>query len=103
MVLADPKSAPSSLVQADLDPGEFAAIALCLSEKADALLIDEALGRRVAENLGLRTIGILGVLIESRQRQLIPSVKYLLDRLEIEAGFWVSPNLRMKVMQMVGE
>jgi predicted nucleic acid-binding protein len=102
-VLAESKNVPSSVVQANLDPGESAAIALCLSEKADALLIDETLGRRVAENLGLRTIGILGVLIESRRRQLIPSVKNLLDRLENEAGFWVSPNLRMKVLQTVGE
>jgi predicted nucleic acid-binding protein len=50
-VLAGPKSAPSPVVQENLDPGESAAIALCLSEKADTLLIDEALGRRVAENL----------------------------------------------------
>jgi uncharacterized protein len=102
-VLADPKSMPSQLMQANLDPGESAAIALCLDEKADALLIDEALGRRVAETLGLRTIGILGVMIQARQRQIIPSVRNLLDRLEKEAGFWVSPNLRGKVLQTVGE
>jgi predicted nucleic acid-binding protein len=90
-------------MQANLDPGESAAIALCLNEKADALLIDEALGRRVAEDLGLKTIGILGVLIESQRRQFIPSVKTLLDRLEKEAGFWISPNLRIKVLQVVGE
>jgi len=102
-VLAGSASPPSAVVQANLDPGESAAIALCLSEKADALLIDEALGRTVAENLGLRTIGILGVLIKSRQSQFIPSVKVLLDRLEKEAGFWVSPNLRTKVLQTVGE
>src|SRR4051812_47691253 len=65
-VLSDPESMPSPLAKANLDPGESAAIALCLNEKADALLIDEALGRRVAEQLGLRTIGILGVLIQSR-------------------------------------
>jgi len=103
-VLTSPKSAPPpSVVQANLDPGESAAITLCLSEKADALLIDEALGRRVAENLGVRTIGILGVLIESRRRHLIPSVKDLLNRLEKDAGFWVSPNLRAKVLQTAGE
>lgn len=102
-VLSDPKSMPAKLIQANLDAGESAAIALCLSEKADVLLIDETLGRRVAEELGLRTIGILGVLIQSRQRQLIPSLKVLLDQLEEEAGFWVAPNLRAKVLQAVGE
>ncbi|HLX71900.1 MAG TPA: DUF3368 domain-containing protein [Verrucomicrobiae bacterium] len=48
-------------------------------------------------------IGLLGVLVESRQRQLIASVRTLLDRLEKEAGFWVSPGLRAKVLQSVGE
>lgn len=102
-VLADPSSMPSELVNANLDAGESAAIALCVREKADALLIDEALGRRVAEQLGLRTIGILGVLIQARKDQLIAGVKPLLDRLEKEAGFWLAPNLRNKVLQIVGE
>jgi hypothetical protein len=102
-VLADPRSLPPRIVQANLDAGESAAIALCLSEKADALLIDETLGRRVAEEMGLRTVGILGVLIQARRRELIPGLKILLDRLETEAGFWVSPGLRGRVLQAVGE
>lgn len=102
-VLPDPHSVPAQILQANLDPGESAAIALCLNEKADALLIDETLGRTVAQNLGLRTIGLLGVLVESHKRQLISSVKTLLDRLEKEAGFWVAPGLRAKVLQSVGE
>jgi hypothetical protein len=102
-VLADPQSLPPRIVQANLDAGESAAIALCLNEKADVLLIDEALGRRVAEELGLRTVGILGVLVQSRKRQLISSIKVVLDRLEKEAGFWISPGLRATVLQAVGE
>jgi hypothetical protein len=102
-VLSDPQSLPLQITRADLDAGESAAIALCLNEKADALLIDEALGRRVAEELGIRTVGILGVLVQSRRRQLIPNVRILLDRLETEAGFWVSPNLRARVLQAAGE
>jgi predicted nucleic acid-binding protein len=102
-VLPGPKPVPPTVFQANLDIGESVAIALCLNKKAGALLIDEALGRKVAESLGIRTIGILGVLIESRRRHLIPSAKVLMDRLEKEAGFWMSPNLRMKVLQTVGE
>jgi len=44
-VLPGPKSVPPLVIQANLGPGESAAIALCLNEKAGALLIDEALGR----------------------------------------------------------
>lgn len=102
-ILPNPVQLPLEVVRANLDSGESAAIALCLNEKADALLIDETLGRRVAEKLGLRAIGILGVLVRARQRGLVPSVLVLLDQLEKEAGFWIAPELRKKVLHAVGE
>ena len=46
-----------------LDLGESESIALALETKAEYLLIDESQGRQVAENLGIRIIGVLGVLI----------------------------------------
>ncbi len=94
---------PTSVVAANLDPGEAAAIASCLGRTATALLVDESLGRAVAASLGLRTIGILGILIEARTRGLIPKVGLLLDRLEQEAGFWIATALRNRVLQLAGE
>lgn len=46
-ILPSPQSFPPEVVQAHLDLGESAAIALCLNQHADALLIDESLGREV--------------------------------------------------------
>jgi predicted nucleic acid-binding protein len=102
-ILSSPQSFPPEVVQAHLDLGESAAIALCLDQKADALLIDESLGREVAAKLGVRTIGILGILIEARRRKFIPDVKTILERLETEAGFWIAPGLRNRVLQLAGE
>ena len=59
----------ASLVQAlklELDAGEAEAIALGLEVKAEFLLMDERLGRESARHLGLRCIGLVGILIESR-------------------------------------
>ena len=98
-----PASFPPEVTQAHLDPGESAAIALCLSRHADVLLIDESLGREVATRLGVRTVGILGILIEARRRKLIPGVKAILGQLENEAGFWIAPSLRERVLQLAGE
>jgi hypothetical protein len=102
-VLPAPKSFPAEVIQADLDAGEAAAIALFLKQKAEALLIDELLGREVANKLGIRTIGIVRILIEAHDRKLISSVKILLDRLEAEANFWISRELRLQVLQLAGE
>jgi predicted nucleic acid-binding protein len=45
-----------------LDPGEQAAITLAQTLPADLLIIDERLGRRMAEERGIAIIGTLGVL-----------------------------------------
>jgi predicted nucleic acid-binding protein len=91
------------VLDAKLDTGETAAIALCLSTQADLLLIDETLGRSVANRLGIKTVGILGILLDAYQRGHIPRVSPILDRLEREAGFWVSPALRSKILARARE
>jgi predicted nucleic acid-binding protein len=102
-ILSAPKSYPIEALEAELDAGETAAIALFLKEKADALLIDEKIGRNVAIKLGFRTVGILGILTDAKNHNLISSVKILMDRLENEANFWISRDLRLQVLQLAGE
>ena len=102
-ISSSPQIFPPEVVQAQLDIGEAAAIALCLNQKADLLLIDEMLGREVPTKLGVRTIGILGIFVDARNQKLISSVKVLLNRLESEANFWIAPSLRMRVLQLAGE
>jgi len=61
------------------------------------------LGREVAAQLGIRTIGLLGILLEAKRRGRIASVRSVLDLLESKAGFWVSPALRAKVLSLARE
>jgi uncharacterized protein len=98
-----PQTFPPEVLQAQLDIGESAAIALCLNQKADVLLIDEKIGREIAVGLGIRIVGIAGVLVDAKNEKLISSVKILLDRLESEANFWISSDLRLRVLQLAGE
>ncbi len=52
----------AALTSSELDAGELEAIALALNLKASVLIIDETIGRRQAQELGLRVIGTLGIL-----------------------------------------
>jgi predicted nucleic acid-binding protein len=86
-----------------LDEGEAEAIALAIEQQADWLLIDEELGRQVAEAYQIRFTGILGVLIEAKHRGFVAEVKPVLDSLINNAEFWVSERLYRRVLQVVGE
>ncbi len=90
-------------LQMELDPGEAEAVALAVELKADLLLLDERRGRVVASRLGLRFVGLLGVLIEAKQKGCIPAVKPVLEDLVVKAGFWVSQRLYARVLQAAGE
>lgn len=90
-------------LQMELDEGEAEALALAKELAADLLLLDERRGRVVASHLDLRFIGLLGVLIEAKQRGCLPAVRPVLDDLVTKAGFWVSRQLYARVLQAAGE
>lgn len=94
---------PGLLNPARLHGGEIAALSLAVERQADVVLMDERAGRAAAAALGLRTMGLLGILIEARKRSLVPAIAPLLDRLHLEARFWVSPSLRAAVLRAAGE
>jgi len=46
---------------------------------ADAVVLDDATARHMVEGEGCLVVGLLGLLLEGKQRGLIPSVQPLLD------------------------
>ena len=92
-----------SVLEGELDAGEAEAIALAVEQQSDLLLLDERQGRQVASRLGLKYIGLLGVLISAKQQGHIIKVKPIVDELIMRAGFWVNPQLYARVLEASGE
>jgi predicted nucleic acid-binding protein len=87
----------------DLDPGEAESIALAIEIGADRILIDERKGRQIAIDLSLKPVGVLGVLLRAKQEKLIPLVRPLMDRLLVEADFFIHTMLYDEVVLLAGE
>ena len=90
-------------LKSELDPGEAEAIALAIELKSDRLLIDERLGRQVAQRFSLKVTGLLGVLVAAKQDGLIADLKPVLDDLITQAKFRVRPDLYRQILQDVDE
>ena len=87
----------------NIDLGEAEAITLALELKADLLLMDERRGRIVATSYGLQVTGLLGVLVQAKQNNLIEAVQPLIDQLIEEADFRVSNELYTTILKIAGE
>jgi predicted nucleic acid-binding protein len=91
------------LLLREVDQGEAEAIGLALQSNADVLLIDERKARHLAAYLELGVVGLLDVLQEAKQRQLITSVKPILDDLIVRARFRLSHKLYQRTLFTAGE
>lgn len=102
------QQSPSALLPAvraavGLDLGEAAALSLAVEIHADAILVDERRGHEVAMQLGLRTIGVLGVLLRAKSAGILPTVKPVIESLQRDANFWISESIRDQVLRFAGE
>ena len=70
--------------------------------KINQVLIDDWKARQMAELLGLKVIGSLGVLLIAKNIGLISSVKPLLDNMII-AGFYISNTFYKKILKLAKE
>jgi predicted nucleic acid-binding protein len=85
-----------------LGRGEAEAIVLAEELKADALILDDSNARKTARGMGRRIIGLLGLLVFAKERQVIESIRPLMDDL-LSAGFFIEPLLYRTVLRAAGE
>jgi len=67
------------------------------------VLIDESEGREVARQARLSVTGVLGVLLRAKRAGQISAIRPEIQRLRIEAHFFVAPSLETSVLAAAGE
>lgn len=87
----------------DIDRGEAESIVLALELEADLILLDEKEGRHAAERLGLKTVGVVGILLEAKKNGLVNSVRPHLDDLREVASFYLKESLYRHVLALADE
>ena len=90
------------LLNLELDKGESSGIALALENESSLLIIDEKKGRAIAKKLGIKIVGILGVMIKAKETGVVDQIKPLIENLE-KVDFRMSARLKARILKRVEE
>jgi hypothetical protein len=96
------QTAIDALPENRLGVGEQAVIAYAQARPDHVAGLDDLQARQLAESMGLKVVGTLGVLLRAKRVGLIRSVHPLLDDI-IEQGFRLAPDLYQDVLRLADE
>ncbi|GMO30111.1 MAG: DUF3368 domain-containing protein [Termitinemataceae bacterium] len=85
-----------------LDTGEAEAITLYKEKSADALLIDEQKGRKIAEYYNINIIGTLGILLKAKHEGIISEISPSVQLLR-QSKIRISDELYNTILELAGE
>lgn len=69
------------LLEMQIDKGESSAIALALETPDSTIILDDFKARKIAEHLGLKITGTIGVIVKAKLNGIIPSIKPILSKI----------------------
>jgi len=87
---------------ADLGPGESEVLALATNHPSALVILDDKLARRIAEMQGFRLTGTAGVLVQAKQKGLVPALKLVIEKL-LDLDFRLKPDFVKATLELAGE
>jgi predicted nucleic acid-binding protein len=102
LVIRRPASASATRLVTDLGPGETEVLMLAIEATDPIVIFDDMLARRIARSLGIRLTGTLGVLLDAKRAELIPTITPLLDRLQ-SLRLRLSSHTRAAILKLARE
>ena len=89
-------------LRTQMDEGEAEAIALALELENVLLILDDKKARRVAQQMGMKVIGTVGMLLRAKRQGIIYEVKPLFIKLT-EVNFRISQGIIQEALRLSGE
>ena len=90
------------LLEMQIDKGESSAIALALEMEDCTIILDDYKARKIADKLGLKFTGTIGVIIKAKLNGIIPSIKPILEKIK-KTDFRLSPEIELLALNEVNE
>ncbi len=85
-----------------LDPGEASVLTWALQHPGTTAVLDDALARRRAMQLGITVSGCVGLVVLAKQQGILPLARPALEALR-QAGLYLSDSLFNHALTVVGE
>ena len=89
-------------LETQVDSGEASVIALAVENDNSLLLLDDLRARKLAQQLGLKFTGILGVINKAKSTGFINKVKPIINKL-LRTNFRISQNIISELLKLNGE
>lgn len=103
VLIVEPDSHDISTLPANrLGPGERSVLAYARTHSLNIVGLDDRQARELAQRLGLRVIGTLGMLLQAKEAGLIELLHPLCKQLQQE-GFYISQTLLERILQKAKE
>jgi len=87
---------------ADLGPGESEVLALATNHPSALVILDDKLARHIAEMQRFRLTGTAGVLVQAKQKGLVPALKPVIEKL-LALDFRLKPDFVKATLELAGE
>ena len=95
-------SAFVAALKTQMDEGEAEAIALAVELDNVILILDDKKARRVAQQIGLKVIGTVGMLLRAKNQGVITEIKLLLTEL-VQVEFRITYAIIQEALRLSGE
>ena len=94
---------PVRFLKLNLHAGESEAIALALERGIKGIILDDKQAREIADELGLKVIGTLGLLILAKRKGLLSEVRPVIVKIIEGVNFRIAPSVLNRALSLIDE